>query len=91
MGGEIDDAVVGERGTLQRGLAGVAAEMNVGRGNAEILCDRVQLVGGIGQLRQRLREPDSIDAGAAPEFGIGAGHHAARRGLGRGAPLAALL
>ena len=36
VGGEIDDRVIGERRTLDGGLAGIAAEMNVGGGNAEI-------------------------------------------------------
>ena len=72
MGGEIDDAVIGERRALDRGFAGVLAEMNVGSRNAEVLCDRVEFVGGVGQLRQRLRKPRAIDAGALPEIGIGA-------------------
>jgi len=55
MGGEIDDAVVGQRSALDRGFAGVLSEMNVGGCHAEVLCDRVEFVGGVRQLRQRLR------------------------------------
>jgi hypothetical protein len=83
VGGEIDDSIIGKRRALQRGLAGVAAEMNIGRGNAEVFGHRIQFVGGIGQWRQGLCEPDTIDAGTAPEIGVGAGHHAAGGGPGR--------
>jgi hypothetical protein len=40
MRGEIDDAVIGERRALERGLAGVLAEMNVGSRNAEVCRNR---------------------------------------------------
>ena len=65
--------------------------MDVGSGNAEIFGHRIEFVGGVGQLRQRLREPRAIDAGAAPEFGIGDARHAARCRLGRAAPVAGCL
>jgi hypothetical protein len=40
MRGEIDDAVIGERRALERGLAGVLAEMNIGSRNAEVCRNR---------------------------------------------------
>jgi hypothetical protein len=55
MGREIDDAIIGKPRALDRGLAGIAAEMDIGCGGAEVSCHRVQLVGGIGKLRQRRR------------------------------------
>ena len=50
-------------GALHIGFAGILAEMNVACGNAEIFRDRIEFVGGVGQLRQRLRQPRAIDAG----------------------------
>jgi hypothetical protein len=88
VGGKVDDAVLSKRCTLERRLAGVAAEMDIGLGSPDIPGHRVQLVGGIRQLRQRLRKPRAIDAGTAPEVGIGDGRDAARGDLAvRGAPL----
>jgi len=52
--GEIDDALIGERRSLQRGFAGVLSEVNIGSGDAEVFGDRVEFVGGVGQLRERL-------------------------------------
>jgi hypothetical protein len=78
-----------ERRTLDRGFAGVAAEMNVGGGNPEVFGDRVQFVGRIRQWRQRLREPRAIDARALPELGIGRCRHAAGSLFGRAALVAA--
>ncbi len=54
VGREIDDAVIGERGALHIGFAGVLAEVNIACGNAEVFCNRIEFVGGIGQLRQDL-------------------------------------
>ena len=88
VGGKVDDAVLSKRCTLERRFAGVAAEMNIGLGRPDIPGHRVQLVGGVGQLRQRLRKPRAIDAGTAPEIAIGNGRDAARGDLAaRGAPL----
>jgi hypothetical protein len=67
VGGKINDTAIGERGALHRGLARIRAEMNVASGSAEVLCDRVQFVRGIGQLWLRRREHGTIDAGALPE------------------------
>jgi hypothetical protein len=61
MGREIDDAVIGEGETLDGGLAGVGAEMNVGGGHTEVARNALQFVGRIRQLRQRLRQSRTID------------------------------
>ena len=82
MGGEIDDAVIGQRRALERGFAGVLAEMNIGSRDAEVFGNRVEFVGGVGQLRQGVRQPRAVDAGALPEIGVGAGRKAAGRGPG---------
>ena len=55
MGGEIDNAVIGERRALERGFAGVLAEVNVGGRDTEVFGNRVEFVGGVGQLRERIR------------------------------------
>ena len=51
VGRKIDDAVIGEPRTLGRGFAGVFAEMNIGRGNAEAFGNGGEFVGGVRQLR----------------------------------------
>src|SRR3982751_4355867 len=46
--GKVDDAVLSERCTLERGLAGIASEMDVGLGRADIPGPSTQLVRGVG-------------------------------------------
>src|ERR1700756_4801642 len=67
VGGKVDDTVLSKRCTLERRLAGITAEMNVGLGRTDVLGHSTQFVRGIGQLRQRLCKPRTIDAGTAPE------------------------
>src|SRR5450631_2992171 len=58
--------------------------MDIARGCAEFKRDRIQLVGGVRQLRQRLRQLAAVDPGALPEVGIGARGKISRRWLGDG-------
>ncbi|MGY4605699.1 hypothetical protein ACVW16_004111 [Bradyrhizobium sp. USDA 4474] len=60
-----------KRCALERRFAGVTTEMNVGGGHADVFRHGVQLVRGVGQLRQRLRQPRAIYARAAPKLGTG--------------------
>jgi hypothetical protein len=71
MGRKIDDAVIGKPRALDRGLAGIAAEMDVRCGCTQVFRHRVQLVRGIGKLRQGQCKLLAIDTHAAPEVGIG--------------------
>lgn len=48
VGGEIDNAALGERRALERGFAGVLAAVNIGSRDAEVFGDCVELVGGVG-------------------------------------------
>ena len=72
VGGEVDDAVVGERRALDVGLGGVLAEMDVACGRAELLRHRLELVGGVGQRRQRLGELVRSTPAPCQIVGIGA-------------------
>ncbi|MEH2558946.1 hypothetical protein V1286_006475 [Bradyrhizobium algeriense] len=56
--------------------------MNISGRDAKVFGYRVEFVGGVGQLRERVRKPRAIDAGTLPEIRVGAGRKAARGGPG---------
>ena len=72
VGGEIDDAVIGECGAFDRCLARGLPQMDAVCGRAKVLRHRAQLGGGLRQPRQRFGQHRAVDVHAFPELGIGA-------------------
>lgn len=55
MSGKINDAVLGERSTLERRFVSVGTEMKIGSGHAQIFGNRLEFIGSIRQLMRDRR------------------------------------